>query len=114
MVQPVPTHEQSGAWLHATKQPPAHLVILHVCALWHVSVQLPPVHSIVHVSAVQSSTHAPDGGHVIEHDAEPLHVWWHPPEHDSEHVDADSHVYWQSPPSGQLSVHVVLGGQSHV
>jgi len=109
--QPVPTHEQSGAPLHATVQLPPHFVVWHVCALWHVSVQPPPGHSMTHVAAVQSWVHPPPSPHVIEHDFEPLQVAWQLPPHVSEHVEADSHVYLQ-PPLEHVSVQPASGGQS--
>jgi hypothetical protein len=78
-----------------------------------VSVQLPPGHCIAQVVAVQSSTQPPGAAHAMEHDDEPVHVWWQLPEHDSEHVDASPHVYRHAPPSEQLSVHVVPDGHVH-
>lgn len=70
----MPAHEQLAAPLHATEQEPAHFVIRHVPASWQSSVHPPPVHSSVHVSALQSSTQPPASGQVMEHDDEPAHA----------------------------------------
>ena len=68
---------------------------------------------MAHVVAVQSCVHPPGASHVIEHDADPLHVCAQLPEQDSAHVEASPHVYLHAPPSGQLSVHAAPAGQSH-
>ena len=112
-LQPAPAHEHVGAPLQTTEQLPLQNVILHVLAEWHVSVQLPPGHCVAHVVAVQSCVQPPGAAQFIEHDAEPLHVCVQAPPQDSAHVDASPHVYLHAPPSGQLSAHAVLGGQSH-
>jgi len=110
-----PVHEHVGAPLHVTTQsPPVQAVIVQLCALWHVSRQLPPEQSVVQFPPVQSTMQSPEPGQLVVHDWVLVQVCWQsPPGQMSEHVEPDSQVYTQSPLPGHVPVHVVLGGQSH-
>ena len=61
-VQPLPTHPQFAAPLHATVHPPPEqLVILQLCVPWQVSLQSPPGQSIAHEPPVHAWMQSPPG-----------------------------------------------------
>lgn len=64
-----PVQEHVDAPLQFTVQnPPVQFVIVHDDALWHVSMQLPPVQSTVQLPPVQVETQLPPGQLVMAHD----------------------------------------------
>jgi hypothetical protein len=69
-----PVHEHVAAPLQFTVQLPAvQLVIVHDCALLHVSVQWPPVQSIVQVPPVHVVAQPPPA-HPVLHEVVLMHV----------------------------------------